>query len=122
MQEGYLKANIYTANRLYPVADADMVIYKNGNIMAYRKSDKNGVTLPVSISSPDKDLSETPGNSVPFSTVDVTVKAAGFEPVIYKGVQVFAGETSILNVDMIPVADNPNLNKPGEINIRPQNL
>ncbi len=122
MQEGYLKANIYTANRLFPIAGAQMTVYKNGDIIAYRQSNKNGVTEPIGISSPDKDLSETPGNSLPFSSVDVTVKAPGFESLIYKGVQVFAGETSILNVDMIPIADNPALNKPGEVNIRPQNL
>ena len=122
MQEGYLKANIYTANRLFPIPGAEFTVYRNGEVIAFRISNKSGAVDTVAIASPDKDLSEVPGNVAPYSVVDITVKAPGFEPLIYKGVQVFSGETSVLNVDMIPSADNPDLNKPGEINIKPQNL
>lgn len=122
MQKGYLITNVYTANRLFPVGGAQVIVYKNGEVIAYRQTNKNGVAPVVVISSPDKNLSESPGNNAPYSTVDVAVKANGFEPLIFKGVQVFAGETSILNADMIPLADNPELYNSGEINIKPQNL
>lgn len=122
MQKGYLITNVYTANRLFPIGGAQVIVYKNGEVTAYRQTDKNGVAPVVAISAPDKNLSESPGNKGPYQTVDVTVKANGFEPLIFKGVQVFAGETSILNADMIPLADNPELYNSGEINIKPQNL
>lgn len=122
MQDGYLKANVYTANRLFPVGGAQVTVYKNGKVIAYRVSDKSGATSLITISAPDKNLSEAPGNGAPFATVDVAVKRKGFEPLVFNGVQVFAGETSVLNADMIPLSDNPSLSVPEEFNLKPQNL
>ena len=123
MQNGYLKINVYTANRLLPLGGAQIAVYdENGNIIGYRVSDKSGNAQTITISAPNKDLSESPGNSSPFTSVDVAIRAKGYVPVRYNGIQVFAGETSVLNADMIPLADNRNLWTNGEYNLKPQTL
>ena len=122
MQTGYLKVNSNTANRLIPVSGTKITVFDNGKLVAYRVSDENGSSPVINIEAPDKSLSETPGNGEPYKIVDVYLKRAGYIPLVYKGVQVFPGEVSVLNANMIPVADNPEYDFSGEYNIKPQNL
>lgn len=121
-QKGYLKFNISAANRLIPLKDAQITVYEGDTIIAYRVTDKSGSAAVVSVEAPDKELSERPGNSKPYETVDIKITKDGFLPLKVTGVQVFAGETSVLNADMIPKSDNFNLNGFYEYNIKPQNL
>lgn len=122
MQTGYLKVNSYTANRLIPVSGTKVTVFDKGKLTAYRVTDENGATSVMEIEAPDKALSESPGNSEPFSRVDVYLKREGYIPLVYKGVQIFPGEVSVLNADMIPSAENPEYSFSGEYNIKPQNL
>ncbi len=122
MQNGYLKVNVYTANRLIPVGGAQIAVYEKGMLKGYRVTNKSGTAETVVISAPDKDLSESPGNKDPYTRVDVLIKANGFNQARYNGVQIFAGETSVLDADLIPLGENSNINNNGEYNQKPQTL
>ena len=122
MQNGYLKFNISTADRLIPVKDAKITVYDGNTIIAYRVTDKSGSSTVVAVEAPDREKSENPGDIKPYTTLNVVITKEGFLPLKINGVQVFAGETSVLNADMIPQGDNFNLNGFYEYNIKPQNL
>jgi len=122
MQTGYLKFTTSTASRLIPVAGAKITVSENGNIIAYRVTDKSGASSVIAVEAPDKNLSESPGNGIPYASLDAEITKEGFRPLNIKGIQVFAGETSVLNADLIPEGDNFNLNGFNEYNIKPQNL
>ena len=105
MQDGFLKIYVFTGNHTFPIEGAKVTGFADGKLIFFFLTDKNGRTPTVSVSSPNEDLSEDPGNVKPYSTLDITVSAKGFRTAIYRGVLVFATETSIAYANMIPLAE-----------------
>ena len=109
-QNGYLIARIYTSKGELPVIGAIVTVSKNiggrENIIAKRITDRNGQTAPVTISAPDKELSENPTNEEVFSVVDVRVDHPLYYTVYIRNVQIFAGETTVVDTALIPLIEN----------------
>ena len=126
-QNGYLTARIYTSNGTLPIADALLTVIQNvdgkTNIIGKRTTDRNGLTTPIVISTPDESLSLEPTNSDVFSLVDVRVDKRGFYSVIIKNVQIFAKQTTVVDTALIPLPENqPYNDKADEFAETPQNL
>ena len=103
MQNGFLKMYVFTGNYTFPIKGASVTGFAAGDLIFFYLTDQNGQIPVTVISAPNEDLSEEPGNASPFSTVDITVTAEGYRTAIYRGIQVFAGETSIACANMIPL-------------------
>jgi hypothetical protein len=126
-QNGYLIARIYTSKGEIPVIGAIVTVSKNvggrENIIAKRITDRNGQTAPVTISAPDKALSESPTDQMVFSVVDVRVDHPLYYTVYIKNVQIFAGETTIVDTELVPLIENEeHSNRADEFVETPQNL
>ncbi len=127
MQNGFLTARIYTSRGNLPVAEAIVTVRQTEggrtNIIAKRTTGKNGQITPVTIPAPDKSLSLQPGDNDVFSVVDVRVDHPLYYTVVIKNVQIFAGETTVVDTPLIPLPDNQrNDEMADEFVESPQNL
>ena len=105
MPQGSLFVTVRTADSAFPVANAEVTILsKEGEVLGEdRVTSENGsVSRTFDLDAPDRALSLSPGEPLPYSTYDVSVRAEGFYSFLIRGVQIFAGEKSQLPVEMIP--------------------
>ena len=126
-QNGYLTARVYTANESLPIKDAVVTVIKNDSgttdIIGKRTTDKNGLIVPIVISTPDESLSLEPGATDVFTLVDVRVDKEGYFTVYIKNVQIFAAQTTVADTPMIPLPDNQTYDDKAEEFVEtPQNL
>lgn len=104
MQDGFLKMYVFTGNHTFPIEGAKVTGFSGGKLIFFFLTDKNGQIPKITISAPDENLSDDPGTVSPYTAIDITVTADGFRTAIYRGVLVFATETSIAYANMIPLA------------------
>ncbi len=126
--KGYITANVYTAREVVPISGASvMVIRKNGDkdeLVGFRLTDMDGKTEIIEVDTPDSALSMEPGNGEPFSVFNIMIEHPMYYPVLVRDAQVFGGQITQQNVEMIPIADNPSppKNNIEDITVTPQNL
>ena len=105
--EGYLLVNVTSIRGLYPVANAQITIFK-GNIDDMEKvaegiSDENGKTELFALPAPPLSLAQEPENQIPpFAIYNILTHADGFIDTINYNAPVFDKVTSIQNVNLIP--------------------
>ena len=126
-QNGYLTARIYTSNGSLPVEDAVVTVIQTQDgkteIIGKRTTDRNGLTTPVAISAPDEALSLEPNDGTVYSLVDARVDKKGFYTVVIRNVQIFAGQTTVVDTALVPLPDNQMYDdKADEFVETPQNL
>ncbi len=106
---GYFQAEVSTANKAYPIANAFVIITRqNGGkneLVRMLITDENGMTETIALPAPSISYSETPGNSEkPFADYQVSVYAKGFYTIPEITVPVFSTVKSIQPISMIPLA------------------
>lgn len=111
-QRGNIKTQTFTARGAYPVKDVTVTIskmFESGEyIISTQKTDISGQTDPVSVPTPDIDLSESPGQAAsPFSSFTVKFAHPSFATVISQQLPVFSGTTALQTVNMVPVSASP---------------
>jgi len=108
---GRLIVRVTSADAAIPVEDATVVvrIVENGRprIFTVMTTDESGETEEVAIPTPPPELSLSPSpDSVPYSTVNIEVTAFGYYSTANMNVPVFAGITSVQNVNLLPLPEN----------------
>lgn len=122
---GYIKARAYASNAQFPLQNvAIAVTASDGTAIAMRITDRNGLITPIEIPVPDKSESQTPDPlERPYAVVNLYAHARGYEQVEAENLQVFAGTTTIQNLEMIPLSTLPGSWDQSVIfNTPPQNL
>ena len=124
---GYLTVRTYTSSAQLPVVGATVSVTEEGTngarLIATRITDRSGKTTPIQISTPNRSESLTPGQAVPFTKVNITIDKVGFDRVLVENAQLFAGITSELNVEMLPLGENPDsFNTTELVDVTPQEL
>ena len=106
MGQGYLRVKTVTANGVDFVSGAFITVKdENGNILYELITGEFGYAEDVALSAPDKIYMESPNPPVsPFSLYRLYVRADGYASVEYEGIMIFDTTTSILVVDLIPLA------------------
>lgn len=108
MQLGYIVARAYTSDAEIPIKDATFSVVstdtENPILIGTRITDENGKTEPIPVEAPDESLSTSPGNPDPFTRVNVRLDHPEYNSYFVEGVQVFAGQISVVNAPMIPTA------------------
>ena len=93
-QNGYIAARIYTSRGSLPIEGAVITVLENIGgtkaIVGKRVTDRNGQIPLITVSAPNENLSQTPGNGNVFTLVDVRVDKPLFYTVLIKNVQDFA--------------------------------
>lgn len=99
----FLRAEVFTANRAIPVANA-MIRIKNAednSLIAVLTTNESGVTDRVELAAPDRTLSQTSSERKPYVTYFADISAEGFVPQLNLPIQMFGGADSLLPSNLI---------------------
>lgn len=107
---GYIQVRAYTSNAQYPLQNvAITVTSQDGTAIAMRLTDRSGKITPIPIPVPDKSESQSPDPAErPYAVVNLYARLKDFEQTEAENLQVFAGTTTIQNLEMIPLSELPN--------------
>ena len=107
---GYIQVRAYTSNAQYPLKNvAITVTSQDGTAIAMRLTDRNGKITPIPIPVPDKSESQSPDPSErPYAVVNLYARLKDFEQTEAENLQVFAGTTTIQNLEMISLSELQN--------------
>lgn len=114
---GTLKVQVFAADRVYPVSAAKVTVsdYESGRELFTGYTDVDGIAQSITLPAPNPELSETPAREKPYSQYNITVEHSRFFPRKFIGVPVFAGITSVQNVQLVPteggMTNEPDIDK-----------
>ena len=108
-ENGYITARAYMSEAQLPLSNvAVTIVSSDGTAIAMRLTDRSGKITPISIPVPDKSESQSPDPSErPYALVNLYARLKGFEQTEAENLQVFAGTTTIQNLEMIPLSELP---------------
>lgn len=122
---GYIQVRAYTSDAQYPLKNvAITVTSQDGTAIAMRLTDRSGKITPIAVPVPDKSESQSPDPSErPYTIVNLYAHLQGYEQTEAENLQVFAGTTTIQNLEMIPLSELPDQwDQTIIFNTPPQNL
>ena len=106
MSTGDMKVTVISALGMIPIENATVTIAYTGDSQPPIKTlttDSSGQTEDIALTAPPVALSLNPDTQrLPYAEYNVTVRAAGYEPVYVSGSQLLAGELSIQPIVMNP--------------------
>lgn len=104
---GQLRVRAYTSDAQLPLRDVAVVITaRDRTAIAMRLTDQSGLTRPIEIPVPELEESLEPGSEEkPFTAVNLYAYLNGFEQVAAEDIQIFAGVTTIQDLEMIPLSE-----------------
>ena len=102
MANGTLQIQSFAARKSSPVADVNVVI-NGADFIRTVITDDEGNSEVVSITTPACRLSLDEDNDtvLPYATVSITATKEGYRPVVIEGVQIFPGQLTMAEVEMI---------------------
>ena len=106
---GYIQVRAYTSTAQLPLEDVSIALTAaDGTAIALRLTDRSGKIVPIEIPVPDRNesLSPDPGER-PYALVNLYAHKRSFEQVESENLQVFAGITTVQNLEMIPRSELP---------------
>lgn len=107
---GYLVVRVSTALGAVPVAGAEVVVRdgerQSADIIYSAITSSVGLTPVITLPSPPRVTSESPGQRDPFATYILEVRASGYVPEIYNSIFIFEDITSYQNAVLVPLPDN----------------
>ncbi len=115
MATGILRIQGFEARRSGPASDVTVFVTGSG-WTANRLTDASGNTADIELETPACSLSldETNTTVLPYATCNLVARKPGYRPVQIDGIQVFAGQITLAELEMIPavgrageIADEP---------------
>ena len=99
---GILRIQAFGARQSSPIEGVLVTVSGNG-FTAQRITDETGTAADLSIEAPSCALSLQEDNTIrPYAVVDLTAVKAGYRTVRIQGVQIFAGQVTLAQPEMIP--------------------
>lgn len=125
---GLVQTRVTTSRAFYPLADVSVVLSTKTDLgqkelLASQRTNRNGLTEPVPVSTPSISQSQEPGKLRPYSFVEISVEAPGFDPAIIRNVQVFPGTITLQDIWLVPrdeFSSRPQETR--DVTVTPQNL
>lgn len=107
MEQGTLLVKLESAREALPVRGTVTIFQTVDGVrtqIAQFMTDIDGLAQPVTLDAPDKALSLIPDiTEQVYAAYDVEVRAEGYSPMRFEGVQVYSGVEAYLPVSMVPV-------------------
>lgn len=122
---GYIQIRAFTGDAQIPLKNVAIAITApDRTLIAMRVTDRSGLTEPVAIPVPDLSDSQTPDvNPQPFTDINLYAWLELYEGITAENVQVFAGITTVQDLQMIPLSELPEVWNQSEVfNTPAQNL
>ena len=110
--QGTVVVRLSTSSAVLPLQGATVTITRQEHggtrLLAVRVTNYDGLTDPVSIETPPMAESQSYQNtSVPYSVVDISVQREGFDRIVVRDAQVFAGTETRQELSLIPTPNLP---------------
>lgn len=108
VDNGFLRVDVVSKARQFPIADARVSISYTGapdSTLEQLSTNQSGQTDTLELDTPPLEYSMEPSDNQPFSEYTITVNADGYEPASISGCDLFSGETAIQTVELIPTTD-----------------
>ena len=110
--QGTVVVRLFTSSAMIPLQGATVTITRQEpggtRLLAVRVTNFDGLTDPVSIETPPMAESQNYQNTtVPYSVVDISVQRGGFDRIIVRNAQVFAGTETRQELSLIPTPNLP---------------
>ncbi|MBQ7292901.1 MAG: hypothetical protein IJW79_04090 [Clostridia bacterium] len=107
---GYLVIRASAASSAIPLEGAVVTVRGNqpnfSSVIVKLTTERNGLTPKISLATPPRGNSTSPGIENPFATYNVDVQLDGFFPTSAQQVPIFDGITSIQPINLIPLPKN----------------
>lgn len=110
---GSLKISVVTNTGYTPIPNAKIQISNTGEpdiILMELTTDSSGNTTNVDLQAPPLEYSMAPSDNQPYSEYNVKALANGYDESIVTNIQIFAGETAIQEIRLIPTQTMPIFN------------
>ena len=107
--KGYFQAFVTSSVSGRPVENASIEITYpdfSDSTIDNLTTDASGKTPVITLRTPPLQYSMTPLSNQPYSVYNVLVRARGYEEVEISGTEVLPGETSIQNIELIPIDES----------------
>lgn len=114
---GYLQVRTYASYAEIPLKNVAVAVTDAGGAgIALRLTNRSGLLDdPVKIDVPERSASQSPDTGIiPFAQVNVYARLKGYEEIFVENVQIFADTTTDQNLEMIPLAEFPELQNESE--------
>ena len=110
-KKGTLVINAYSASGALPVKDTHVRVVgageENRTVQYSSVTDLDGVTVPIILPAPSRELSQSPGSNEPsYAIYDVIITAPGYYTKRIFDVAVFDGIETLQPINMIPFPEN----------------
>lgn len=125
MPTGFLTAQVVTSRGAIPIEGASVSVTTagGGTLLGFRITNSAGNTAPITLDAPAHELSEAPAQDLPFASYDLRIDHPLFFTLLVKNAQVFAGTTTVQNVELIPLQEHSQPgNRAETVTVPPQNL
>lgn len=106
---GYLRLHAYTSQAEIPLRDVAITVTDSqGNVIAYRTTDRSGLVEDIPLQTPDLGAGTSPNTGVlPFGRVNVYAHLDGYEQIDAEDVQIFPNTVTEQDLIMIPLPELP---------------
>ena len=104
MSSGILRVQTFAARQSAPVPEVTVTVTGPDGESYQFTTDSEGNAPDLTLPTPDEAYSLDENNTTvqPYSTWDVTVSKAGYTPMVLRGVQLFACQTTLAPIELIP--------------------
>lgn len=110
-ENGYLSVRVYVSEAELPIEGVAVTVTQpteNGTrLLAARLTDESGKVAQITVPAPDRAESQSPGVSMPWTTVDITADHPDYERIVVENAQIFAGTQTEQNLALIPHSRRP---------------
>ncbi|MEG0744421.1 MAG: peptidoglycan-binding protein [Erysipelotrichaceae bacterium] len=106
MQYGSFIAEITTASQALPLSGVNVLICSNDyQFVDNLQTDDTGKTAEIWLMAPDRSLSlDETYTGLPYSTYNIEISFEGYAMVNINGIQIFAGEQALQQIELFPSA------------------
>jgi len=107
LAQGSVLARVFTSDAYLPLANIPVSFTLTDpdgrrTLLAVVRTNSSGLTIPVLVQTPDEEASLSPGNTAPYSTIDIRADVPGYGSVLAEGVQVFPDIVTVQNLQLRP--------------------
>lgn len=125
-ENGILQVRVFTSAAQLPVEGVTVAVTQAASggaaLLATRVTDESGRITPISVPTPARSESLTPGGEQPWSAVNIWADHPNYERILVENVQIFAGVTTLQELELIPLGELPevfNLTEVFDISAQP---
>ena len=103
---GYLRVFAYTADEAEPLANARVVVSRDGTLYANAATDRDGYTPVIALPTVDPALTLQPGTTRPYVAYDIQVNRDGFRGALHENVPIYGNNYVTQPVVLLPLLPN----------------